>query len=60
MDSIWAWEHPYGPVRMPCGLANICTISGAGPYGVQLGPGLATGSLVSDTYGARELLGSFM
>ena len=23
----------YGPVRMPCGLGNICTIGGEGPYG---------------------------
>ena len=27
---------------------------------VRLGPGLATGSLVFDPYGTRELLGSFM
>ena len=48
------------PVRIPCGLGNICMISDAEPYGVQLGPGFATGSLVFDPYGARELLGSFM
>ena len=32
----------YGPVRMQCGLGNIRTIGGAGPYGVRWGPQVHT------------------
>ena len=42
VDSIRAWEHPCvqfcSSVRTPCGLGNIRTISGAGPYGVRWSP----------------------
>ena len=35
-------REPYGPVRTPCGLGNVRTIRGAGPYGVRSGPRVHT------------------